>query len=64
MYIVDPLGVLEQGQIYYRSSNSMINPETQTLFNVVKGEVLVCMIFAIVWLYANCHLRRLEGKVV
>ncbi|KAK7450551.1 hypothetical protein VKT23_012860 [Stygiomarasmius scandens] len=39
--IPDPLGVLKQGQIYYRSSNSMINPETQTLFNVVKGEVLI-----------------------
>ncbi|THU92070.1 hypothetical protein K435DRAFT_672820 [Dendrothele bispora CBS 962.96] len=39
--IPDPLGVLQEGEIYYRSSNPMTDPETQALFNVVKGPVLV-----------------------
>ncbi|THU93549.1 hypothetical protein K435DRAFT_967237 [Dendrothele bispora CBS 962.96] len=39
--IPDPLGVLKEGEIYYRSSNPMKDPETQTLFNVAKGPVLV-----------------------
>lgn len=38
---LDPLGILEEGQIYYRSSQAMINPDTQTAFNVITGNVLV-----------------------
>ncbi|KAF8640931.1 hypothetical protein AX17_000578 [Amanita inopinata Kibby_2008] len=41
LVVPDPLGVLKEGQIYYRSSQSMKDPETETLFNVLKGEVLV-----------------------
>ncbi|GLB43650.1 putative RNA-dependent RNA polymerase [Lyophyllum shimeji] len=39
--VPDPLGILEQGEIYYRSSQSLTDPETQTLFNVVTGDVLL-----------------------
>ncbi|KAF9469499.1 RNA dependent RNA polymerase-domain-containing protein, partial [Collybia nuda] len=39
--VPDPLGILEEGQVYYRSSQAMINPDTQTAFNVVTGDVLV-----------------------
>ncbi|KAG5639652.1 hypothetical protein H0H81_008813 [Sphagnurus paluster] len=39
--IPDPVGILEAGQVYYRSSQPLTDPETQTLFNVVTGDVLL-----------------------
>ncbi|KAF9064755.1 RNA dependent RNA polymerase-domain-containing protein [Rhodocollybia butyracea] len=39
--IPDPLGVLKENEIYYRSSIPLKDPTTQTLFNVVTGEVLI-----------------------
>ena len=39
--VLDPFGILEEGQIYCHSSVGIIDPETATLFNVLKGEVLV-----------------------
>ncbi len=38
---VDPLGVLQEGQIYYCSSQPLKDHSTQTLFTVLKGPVLV-----------------------
>ncbi|THU97385.1 hypothetical protein K435DRAFT_857699 [Dendrothele bispora CBS 962.96] len=39
--IPDPLGVLQEEEIYYRLSNPTTDPETRALFNVVKGPVLI-----------------------
>ncbi|KAJ3821613.1 RNA dependent RNA polymerase-domain-containing protein [Lentinula raphanica] len=39
--IPDPLGVLEENEIYYRSSAPIRDPNTQTLFHVITGEVLI-----------------------
>ncbi|KAJ7144770.1 RNA dependent RNA polymerase-domain-containing protein [Mycena crocata] len=39
--IPDPLGILKENEIYYRSSNPMKNPETQTLFQILEGPVIV-----------------------
>ncbi|TFK42152.1 RNA dependent RNA polymerase-domain-containing protein [Crucibulum laeve] len=37
----DPLGVLEEGQIYYRSSQPRKDPETEMLYQVLEGEVVL-----------------------
>ncbi|KAJ3992350.1 RNA dependent RNA polymerase-domain-containing protein [Lentinula boryana] len=37
---IDPLGVLRENEIYYRSSTPIRDPNTQTLFHVITGEVL------------------------
>ncbi|KAF5377742.1 hypothetical protein D9757_009386 [Collybiopsis confluens] len=39
--ITDPLGILGPDQIFYRSSTPMKDPDSQTLFNVVTGDVLI-----------------------
>ncbi|KAJ7696817.1 RNA dependent RNA polymerase-domain-containing protein [Mycena rosella] len=39
--IPDPFGILEEHQIYYRSSNPMKNPATQTLFQILVGPVIL-----------------------
>ncbi|TFK18698.1 hypothetical protein FA15DRAFT_649270 [Coprinopsis marcescibilis] len=39
--IPDPLGILEEGQIYYRSSQPMKNPRTEMMFDVIMGKVVV-----------------------
>ncbi|KAJ3793160.1 RNA dependent RNA polymerase-domain-containing protein [Lentinula aff. detonsa] len=39
--IPDPLGVLQENEIYYRSSTPIRDPNTQTLFHVITGEVLI-----------------------
>jgi hypothetical protein len=39
----DPLGVLEENEIYYRSSNPMKNITTQTLFQTLVGRVIVSL---------------------
>jgi len=39
--IPDPLGVLQEGQIYYCSSQPLKDNSTQTLFTVLKGPVLI-----------------------
>ncbi|KAF8079235.1 RNA dependent RNA polymerase-domain-containing protein [Lyophyllum atratum] len=39
--VPDPLGILEEGEVYFRSSQSLTDPQTQTLFNVVTGDVLL-----------------------
>ncbi|KAG6860856.1 hypothetical protein C0995_006720 [Termitomyces sp. Mi166 len=39
--IPDPRGVLEEGEVYYRSSVPLINSETQDRFSVLTGNVLV-----------------------
>ncbi|KAJ3861553.1 RNA dependent RNA polymerase-domain-containing protein [Lentinula novae-zelandiae] len=38
--IPDPLGILNENEIYYRSSTPMRDPYTQTLFHVITGEML------------------------
>jgi hypothetical protein len=38
----DPLGILKEGEIFYRSSQEILHPETHTFFNVMTGDVLVC----------------------
>lgn len=40
---IDPLGVLEEDEIYYRSSQPIKNIETQTLYHTVTGTVLVSL---------------------
>ncbi|KAL1749286.1 RNA dependent RNA polymerase-domain-containing protein [Schizophyllum fasciatum] len=39
--VPDPLGVLKEDQIFYKSSESFMDPETQTLVSVVEGQVIV-----------------------
>ncbi|KAG6878032.1 hypothetical protein C0993_000572 [Termitomyces sp. T159_Od127] len=39
--VPDPLGVLKEGEVYYRSSVPIINSETQDVFNVLTGNVLL-----------------------
>ncbi|KAG6830093.1 hypothetical protein H0H92_002266 [Tricholoma furcatifolium] len=39
--IPDPIGILEEGEVYYHSSVPLLNPESQTFFHVVSGELLV-----------------------
>lgn len=39
--IPDPLGVLREGEIFYRSSREILHPEMHTLFNVIVGNVLL-----------------------
>ncbi|KAJ7631701.1 RNA dependent RNA polymerase-domain-containing protein [Mycena polygramma] len=39
--IPDPLGVLKENEIYYRSSNPMKNPSTETLFQVLTGPIIL-----------------------
>ncbi|EGO19098.1 hypothetical protein SERLADRAFT_352904 [Serpula lacrymans var. lacrymans S7.9] len=41
-YIIpDPFGVLKEGEIHFRSSESLTNPATGAQFDTVRGEVLV-----------------------
>ncbi|KAG5643296.1 hypothetical protein DXG03_001223 [Asterophora parasitica] len=37
----DPFGILKEGEVYYRSSQSLMDQETQTLFNTIIGDGLV-----------------------
>ncbi|KAG2022571.1 RNA-directed RNA polymerase, variant 2 [Coprinopsis cinerea AmutBmut pab1-1] len=39
--VTDPLGVLKEGEIYYRSSQPMKDPETDLPFEVITGPVVV-----------------------
>ncbi|KAJ7760095.1 RNA dependent RNA polymerase-domain-containing protein [Mycena maculata] len=39
--IPDPLGILKENEIYYRTSNPMKNPMTQTFFQVLTGDVIL-----------------------
>ncbi|KAK7063563.1 RNA-dependent RNA polymerase [Favolaschia claudopus] len=39
--IPDPLSVLEEGQIFYRSSNGIKDPLTETKYNTVIGDLIV-----------------------
>ncbi|KAJ6601026.1 RNA dependent RNA polymerase-domain-containing protein [Mycena vulgaris] len=39
--IPDPFGILKENEIYYRSSNPMKNPDTQTLFQILVGPVIL-----------------------
>lgn len=41
LFCADPLGILKPDEIYYRSSNSILDSETQTMYNTLTGEVLV-----------------------
>ncbi|KAF7340978.1 RNA-dependent RNA polymerase [Mycena sanguinolenta] len=43
--IPDPSGRLKPNQIYYRSSNPMKDPTTQTLFQILEGDVIVSFSF-------------------
>ncbi|KAJ4483881.1 RNA dependent RNA polymerase-domain-containing protein [Lentinula aciculospora] len=40
-WCIDPLGVLDENEIYYRSSTPIRNPHTRTLFHVITGEMLI-----------------------
>ncbi|KAJ7439948.1 RNA dependent RNA polymerase-domain-containing protein [Mycena latifolia] len=42
--IPDPFGILQENEIYYRSSKPMKNPATQTLFHTLVGPVIVSSI--------------------
>ncbi|KAG1894573.1 uncharacterized protein F5891DRAFT_890383, partial [Suillus fuscotomentosus] len=39
--VADPYGVLEEGQIYFRSSELITDPESRTQMDIVTGSVLV-----------------------
>ncbi|KAJ3566178.1 hypothetical protein NP233_g7159 [Leucocoprinus birnbaumii] len=39
--VPDPLGILEEGEIYYRSSQPLIDPRTQRDFHVLTGDVIL-----------------------
>ncbi|KAJ7508353.1 RNA dependent RNA polymerase-domain-containing protein [Mycena galericulata] len=39
--IPDPLGVLRENEIYYRTSNPMKDPVTETFFQVLSGKVIL-----------------------
>ncbi|KAF9447542.1 hypothetical protein P691DRAFT_731304 [Macrolepiota fuliginosa MF-IS2] len=39
--VPDPLGVLEEGEIYYRSSQSLRNPRTQMTCDILTGDVIL-----------------------
>jgi RNA-dependent RNA polymerase len=39
--LVDPKGVLEEGEIYFHSSKNLSDAETGAIFNTVTGEVIV-----------------------
>jgi hypothetical protein len=45
-HIPDPSGLLEEGQIYYRSSQPMTDPKTEMDYFVLQGEVVVCPLLA------------------
>jgi hypothetical protein len=41
-YIIpDPLGILNEGEIYYRSSQPILDEDTQSVFHVLTGEALI-----------------------
>ncbi|KAJ7511698.1 RNA dependent RNA polymerase-domain-containing protein [Mycena galericulata] len=44
--IPDPLGVLRENEIYYRTSNPMKDPVTETLFQVLSGKVILNLLNA------------------
>lgn len=58
----DPLGILEEGHIYYRSSNGIKDNKTQTLFHVLTGPVIVSYDPAFQFVYVSV-VHRLEGDV-
>ncbi|KZP15854.1 hypothetical protein FIBSPDRAFT_912406 [Athelia psychrophila] len=37
----DPTGALEEGQLYFRSSQSLADPETGSVFTILLGDVIV-----------------------
>jgi len=45
-YHSDPLGVLEEGEIYYKFSKPRKDPKTEMLIHTLQGEVVVCLIFS------------------
>ena len=51
MVPADPLGVLEEGEIYYRSSQSLVNPRTQRDFHTLTGDVIVRLEIYFLWQY-------------
>ena len=42
MKFTDPLGVLEEGQIQFKSSQELKDPLTETNVCSIRGPVLVC----------------------
>ena len=42
--LVDPLGVLKEDEIFYKASESFMDPVAQTLVSVVEGEVIVSLL--------------------
>lgn len=51
---LDPYGVLEEGQIHFRSSEPIINPSTGEQTDIILGDVLVS--FFVYYLELNIHL--------
>lgn len=39
--VPDPLGVLKEGEIFYKASESFLDPQTSTLVSYIEGEVIV-----------------------
>ncbi|KAF8899369.1 RNA dependent RNA polymerase-domain-containing protein [Infundibulicybe gibba] len=39
--VPDPLGILEEGQVYYRSSQPFKDPKTERLFDTITGNILL-----------------------
>ena len=46
---LDPHGVLEEGQIHFRSSEPIINPSTGEQTDIILGDVLVSCL--LVWYF-------------
>lgn len=42
---LDPKGVLEEGEIYFRSSRNLSDADTGAIFNTITGKVIVSTIF-------------------
>lgn len=40
-FALDPLGILKEGEIFYRSSRPQKDPRTEMLFHVLTGDVVV-----------------------
>jgi hypothetical protein len=54
--MTDPYGVLEEGQIHFRLSESIVDPESGTQMDIITGPVLVSILNC-----CNVHPETLLG---
>lgn len=59
--VLDPTGLLKPNEIYFRSSVPIVNPDTQTPFNVLEGDVVVCLRY--VW-YLHGLISATDWQVI